>query len=191
MRIILASKSPRRRELMDLAEFNYEILPSNSEEVWDDSLTIEENSKNLGYQKAKSVFDNTQGDRAVIGSDTIVVVDGEVMGKPEDREDAIRMIRKLQGNRHSVFTSLSVIIEERGEVKEYKEVIESYVYVKSMEDSEIINYIDTYDVYDKAGAYAIQSKFSVYIEKIEGDYFSIIGLPINRLYDIFKENEIW
>ena len=191
MRIILASKSPRRRELMDLAEFNYEILPSNSEEVWDDSLTIEENSKNLGYQKAKSVFDNTQGDRAVIGSDTIVVVDGEVMGKPKDREDAIRMIRKLQGNRHSVFTSLSVIIEERGEVKEYKEVIESYVYVKSMEDSEIINYIDTYDVYDKAGAYAIQSKFSVYIEKIEGDYFSIIGLPINRLYDIFKENEIW
>ena len=191
MRIILASKSPRRRELMDLAEFNYEILPSNSEEVWDDSLTIEENSKNLGYQKAKSVFDNTQGDRAVIGSDTIVVVDGEVMGKPKDREDAIRMIKKLQGNRHSVFTSLSVIIEERGEVKEYKEVIESYVYVKSMEDSEIINYIDTYDVYDKAGAYAIQSKFSVYIEKIEGDYFSIIGLPINRLYDIFKENEIW
>ena len=191
MRIILASKSPRRRELMDLAEFNYEILPSNSEEVWDDSLTIEENSKNLGYQKAKSVFDNTQGDRAVIGSDTIVVVDGEVMGKPKDREDAIRMIRKLQGNRHSVFTSLSVIIEEKGEVKEYKEVIESYVYVKSMEDSEIINYIDTYDVYDKAGAYAIQSKFSVYIEKIEGDYFSIIGLPINRLYDIFKENEIW
>lgn len=191
MRIILASKSPRRRELMDLAEFNYEILPSNSEETWDDSLTIEENSKNLGYQKAKSVFDNTQGDRAVIGSDTIVVVDGEVMGKPKDREDAIRMIRKLQGNRHSVFTSLSVIIEERGEVKEYKEVIESYVYVKSMEDSEIINYIDTYDVYDKAGAYAIQSKFSVYIEKIEGDYFSIIGLPINRLYDIFKENEIW
>ncbi len=191
MRIILASKSPRRRELMDLAEFNYEILPSNSEETWDDSLTIEENSKNLGYQKAKSVFDNTQGDRAVIGSDTIVVVDGEVMGKPKDREDAIRMIRKLQGNRHSVFTSLSVIIEEKGEVKEYKEVIESYVYVKSMEDSEIINYIDTYDVYDKAGAYAIQSKFSVYIEKIEGDYFSIIGLPINRLYDIFKENEIW
>ena len=86
---------------------------------------------------------------------------------------------------------MSVIIEERGEVKEYKEVIASYVYVKSMEDSEIINYIDTYDVYDKAGAYAIQSKFSVYIEKIEGDYFSIIGLPINRLYDIFKENEIW
>ena len=112
-------------------------------------------------------------------------------GKPENREDAIRMLRKLQGRRHSVFTSLSVIIEERGEVKEYKEVTESYVYVKPMEESEIINYIDTYNVMDKAGSYAIQSKFAVYIEKIEGDYNSIIGLPIHRLYDIFKENEIW
>lgn len=81
MRIILASKSPRRKELMDLAEFNYEVLPSNSDEKWDESLTIEENSKNLGYQKARSVFDNTQGDRAVIGSDTIVVVEGEVLRK--------------------------------------------------------------------------------------------------------------
>lgn len=112
-------------------------------------------------------------------------------GKPKTREDAIRMLRKLQGNRHSVFTSLSVIIEERGKVKEYKEVYESYVYVKKMEDSEILNYIDTYHVFDKAGSYAIQSKFAVYVEKIEGDYSAIIGLPIHRLYDILKENEIW
>ena len=112
-------------------------------------------------------------------------------GKPKDRDDAIRMLRKLQGNRHSVYTSLSVIIEERGEIKEYKEVYESYVYIKKMEDSEILNYINTYDVSDKAGSYAIQSKFSVYVEKIEGDYSAIIGLPISRLYDIFKENEIW
>lgn len=112
-------------------------------------------------------------------------------GKPKNREDAIRMLRMLQGKRHSVYTSLSVIIEERGIVKEYKETYESYVYVKPMEDSEIINYVDTYNVMDKAGSYAIQSKFAVYIEKIEGDFNAIIGLPINRLYDIFKENEIW
>lgn len=112
-------------------------------------------------------------------------------GKPKDREDAINSLRKLQGRRHSVFTSLSVIIEEKGKVKEYKEVYESYVYVKQMEESEIINYVDTYNVLDKAGSYAIQSKFAVYIEKIEGDYNAIIGLPISRLYDIFKENEIW
>ena len=101
------------------------------------------------------------------------------------------MLRDLQGNKHEVHTSLTVLIEDKGEVKEYKEGFVSYVYVKPMEESEIINYIDTYDVYDKAGAYAIQSKFAVYIDKIEGDYNTIIGLPISRLYDIFKENEIW
>ena len=112
-------------------------------------------------------------------------------GKPEDREDAIRMLKRLQGRQHSVYTSLSVIIEEHEEVKEYKDVFESKVYIKKMEDSEIINYVDSYDVLDKAGGYAIQSKFAVYVERIEGDYNAIIGLPISKLYDIFKENNIW
>ena len=84
-----------------------------------------------------------------------------------------------------------MIIEERGKVKEYKEVIKSDVYIKEMDDPEIINYVDSYNVLDKAGSYAIQSKFAVYVEKIDGDYNAIIGLPISRLYDIFKENEIW
>lgn len=131
------------------------------------------------------------GDRAVVGSDTVVVIDGEILGKPKDRDDAVRMLRKLQGNKHIVYTSLSVIIEERGEIKEYKDLIKSDVYIKKMEDSEIKNYINTYNVLDKAGSYAIQSKFAVYVEKIDGDYSAIIGLPINKLYDIFKENEIW
>ena len=191
MRIILASKSPRKKDLMNLAEFNYEIIPSQAEEVWDDNLTIEENSKNLGYLKAKAVYDNISGDKTVIGCDTIVVKDDEVFGKPENREEAIKILNKLQGSKHSVFTSLCVLIEKNGETKEYKETIESFVYIKEMTDSEIEHYIDTYDVYDKAGSYAIQSKFAVYIEKIEGDYNSIVGLPINRLYDILKENEIW
>ena len=98
-------------------------------------------------------------------------------GKPKDREDAIRMLRKLQGNKHTIYTSLSVIIEERGEIKEYKDLIKSDVYVKKMEDSEIKNYINTYNVLDKAGSYAIQSKFAVYIEKIDGfkDYYQLSG----------------
>ena len=112
-------------------------------------------------------------------------------GKPKDREDAISTLRKLQGKRHSVYTSLAVLIEEKGKVKEYKETYESYVYVKKMEETEILNYVDTYNVFDKAGSYAIQSKFAVYIDRIDGDFNAIIGLPISRLYDIFKENEIW
>lgn len=191
MRIILASKSPRRKELMDLAEFNYEVIPSKADEKIDETLGIEENSIQLGYSKAKDVFENTQGDRAIIGADTIVVKDGVIYGKPKDREDAIRIIKELQGTSHKVYTGLSVIIENKGEVKEYKETVYSEVFVKPMEESEIINYVDTYNVSDKAGAYAIQSKFAVYIEKIIGDYNTIVGLPINRLYDIFKENEIW
>ena len=99
MRIILASKSPRRKELMDLAEFNYEILPSNAEEVWDDDLTVEENSKNLGYQKAKSVFDNTQGDRAVVGSDTIVVLDGEHLRKTKKQRRCYSYFKKIAGKK--------------------------------------------------------------------------------------------
>lgn len=191
MRIILASKSPRRRELMELAEFNYEVIPSTVVESWDKSLNVEENSKEIAYQKAKDVFDNTSGDRVVIGSDTIVVNDDEVYGKPKDLDEAYEMIKKLQGKKHTIFTGLTVMIENDGEYEEYKETYSTDVYVKPMEESEIINYINTYEVLDKAGAYAIQSKFAVYIEKIDGDYNTVIGLPINRIYDIFKENEIW
>ena len=191
MRIILASKSPRRRELMELAEFNYEVIPSTVVEKWDKALNVEENSKEIAYQKAKDVFDNTSGDRVVIGSDTIVVNDDEVYGKPKDLDEAFEMIKNLQVKKHTIFTGLTVMIENDGEYEEYKETYSTDVYVKPMEESEIINYINTYEVVDKAGAYAIQSKFAVYIEKIDGDYNTVIGLPINRIYDIFKENEIW
>lgn len=191
MRVILASKSPRRKELMDLAEFDYEILVSETDEKIDENLSIEENSKEIAYSKAKSVFDNTQGNRVVIGADTIVVKYNEIFGKPKSREEAIKMLKKLQNSKHTVYTSLSILVEKNENYKEYKELYSADVYVKPMQDAEIINYIDTYNVFDKAGAYAIQSKFAVYIEKIDGNYNTIIGLPIERIYDIFKENEIY
>ena len=191
MRVILASKSPRRKELMDLAEFDYEIFVSETDEKIDENLSIEENSKEIAYSKAKSVFDNTQGNRVVIGADTIVVKDNEIFGKPKSREEAIEMLKKLQNSKHTVYTSLSILVEKNENYKEYKELYSADVYVKPMQDAEIINYIDTYNVFDKAGAYAIQSKFAVYIEKIYGNYNTIIGLPIERIYDIFKENDIY
>lgn len=190
MRVILASQSPRRRELMNLIGIEYEILVSDIEEKWDDDLSIEENSKEIAYQKAKDVYNNTQGDRLIISGDTIVVKDDEVFGKPKSREDAVRMLRKLQGGRHTVYTSLTVIKENRGEYSEYKEIYPNDIYVKKMDDYEISKYIDSYNVSDKAGAYAIQSPFAIYIEKIEGDYSSIVGLPISRVYDFLKENDL-
>lgn len=190
MKIILASKSPRRRELMDLAKFDYEILASNFDENVDKNLSIEEQSKEIAYGKAKDIFDNTQGDRVIIASDTLVIVDGKQLGKAKSRDEAIQMIKQIQGRSHSVYTALSILIEEKGEYKEFKELHESKVFVKSMTDEEIENYVDTENPYDYAGAYAIQTCFAVFIEKIEGEYAAVIGLPISRIYSILKENNI-
>lgn len=190
MKIILASKSPRRVALMELAKFDFEIVPSNYDEKIDNEYDIENTSKKLSYSKAKEIFDNTQGDRTIIGADTIVVKENKIFGKPKDRTDAIKMLRQLQGGMHTVYTSIAVLIEYQEKYKEYNEIIKTDVYVKNMSDEEIIEYVDSEEPYDKAGAYGIQTSFSVFVEKIEGDYSSILGLPISRIYDILKENEI-
>ncbi len=191
MKIILASKSPRRRELMNLGRFDYEILISDEEEKIDETLSIEEQSKKLALDKAKIIFDNTQGDRAIIGADTIVVNNNEIYGKPKDRQDAIRMLKNLQGKTHRVYTSIAVLIESNGEYKEYNELHETKITVKSMSDYEISRYITDTNPYDKAGAYAIQGEFALFIEKIEGSYTNVVGLPIERVYEILKENGIF
>lgn len=190
MKLILASTSPRRAALMELAKIDCEIFPSAYDESKVEGYTIEEKSKNLAYNKAKDVFDNTQDDRTIIGADTIVVKDNKIFGKPEDRSDAIRMLRQLQGDVHTVYTSIAILIEYHGKYKEYKEIIKTDVHVRKMDDQEIINYVDSEEPFDKAGAYAIQSSFAAFIDRIEGNYMSVIGLPINRVYEILKENEI-
>ena len=115
MRIILASKSPRRKELLELMGVkNFEIIVSNADETIEDGLSIEEQSKKLAYQKAKAVFDKTQGERLVIGSDTIVVKNGKIYGKPKDEKEAFQFITELRADTHEVITSLCVIKEENG-----------------------------------------------------------------------------
>lgn len=190
MKVILASQSPRRAALLDLAKIDYEIFPSNYNEKIENVVNIEEKSKELAYGKALEVFNNTQGDRAIIGADTIVVKGGKIYGKPKDRTDAIKMLRELQGGMHTVYTSLSILIEYQGQYKEFKEVSKTNITVVPITDAEIIDYVDSEEPFDKAGAYAIQSCFSTFIEKIEGNYMSVIGLPIDRVYKILKENEV-
>lgn len=188
MKIILASQSPRRKELMSLAGFDYEILVSNTDEKVDENLSLDEQSKLIAFEKAKTIFDNTQGDRAIIGSDTMVALGNEVFGKPKDREDTIAMIQKIQGRSHTVYTSLAVLIEDKEEYKEIIKLSKVDVYVKKMTQEEIEEYVDTEEPFDKAGAYAIQSSFCKFVEKIYGDYYSVVGLPIGKVYDILKEN---
>ncbi len=186
MRIILASKSPRRKELMDLLKIKYEIIVSNADETHKKSLTIEDESKRLAYIKAKKVFDETSGNRIVIGSDTMVLMDRKVYEKPKDEADAKRMLQELQGNKHEVITSLCALIEENGEYKEFIDYDKANVYIKNMSDEEINKWIEIGKPLDKAGAYAIQSEFCVFIEKIEGNYTTVVGLPIHKLYDVIK-----
>lgn len=187
MKVILASKSPRRKELMDLLGIDYEIIASNADETLEQGLSFEEQSKRLGYIKAKAVFDETSGDRIVIGSDTMVMKDRKLYGKPKDREDAIHMLNELKNNKHQVFTSLAILVQKGNKYEKYIDCDITDVYICDMSDEEIEKWIDSGEPYDKAGAYAIQSKFGVFIDKIDGNYSTVIGLPINKVYNILKK----
>ena len=188
MKIILASKSPRRKQLLELMGVkNFEIIVSNTNEVINKSLSIEEVSKQLAYEKAKAVFDRTTGDRIVIGSDTLVVKDEKIDGKPKNAEDAFNMIKELNGGDHKVFTSLSVLKEENGKECTYLDCDIAIVTIKKMTYDEINNWVASGEPMDKAGAYAVQGRFTVYIEKINGNYDSVVGLPTSKLYDVIKE----
>lgn len=189
MKIILASASPRRKELLEFITKDFEIIPSHVEEKLEENISLEEQVMHLSYIKAKDIFDKTTGNRIVIGSDTIVTKNGKIYGKPHDKNHAKQMIYDLlQGDKiHSVYTGLTVIIEEDGNIKEYKTFDEVKVYLKNMTDREIEDWINSGEALDKAGAYGIQNKFCVHIDKIEGNYNSIVGLPISKLYDIIKK----
>ena len=186
MKIILASASPRRKELLGYIKKDFEVMDSNADESFQEGLTIQEQSKRIAYLKAKSVFDNTTGDRIVIGSDTLVLKNGEHFGKPKSEQEAFEMISRLQNDVHEVITSLCVIIEKDGEQKEYTDYDITKVYLSEITPSEIKEWIDSGEAMDKAGAYAIQGQFSKFITKFEGSYNSVVGLPVQKLYQIIK-----
>ena len=189
MKIILAPQSPRRKELLALIVPKFEIIVSDEEETFNNTLSLEEQVTEIAYIKAKNVYDKTKGDRIIIGSDTIVTKNGKIYGKPKDRNHAKEMIKELiTGDKvHKIITGLSVLIEENGILKEYKTYDTVNVYLKDMTDEEIEKWIDTGNAMDKAGAYGIQNEFCVHVEKIEGNYTSVLGLPIHKVYDIIKE----
>lgn len=187
MKIILASQSPRRKELMDFLNINYEIIVSNADETLEKGLTIEEQAKRLSYIKAKTVFDKTSGDRIVIGSDTMVVKNGKIYGKPKDNQDAFKMLKELKNTKHQAITGLAILVEKDGKYEEYLDYDMAEVYFKDMTDEEITNWINTGKALDKAGAYAVQDEFIVFFEKINGNYSTVMGLPIHKVYDVLKK----
>jgi len=187
MKVILASQSPRRKELMDLLNIDYEIIVSQVDEVVNDSYPIKEQSKELAYIKAKEVFNKTTGDRIVIGADTLVTKDNKIYGKPKDENDAIRILKELNGLKHEVITGLCVLIQKEDKYYQYIDYDLTEVYVKHISDEDIVKYVKQEKPLDKAGGYAIQDSFCLHIEKIVGNYTSVVGLPVQKLYDIIRK----
>ena len=189
-KIILASASPRRRELMAQAGYEFEVQVSHKEETYS-SETPDEIVKELALLKARDIAEqNAVEDLVVIGADTVVAYQGAILGKPKSKEDAFAMIQSFQGDKHQVYTGVAILsYDEEGNETVVNHAVKTDVYVNSMTDEEIWKYIESDNVMDKAGSYGIQSGFAIHIEKIEGDYFNVVGLPISYIYNILKEIE--
>ena len=179
--IILASASPRRRELLALAGVDFAVKVADVEEVIPENASPDEVVKSLAIQKASAVAQENP-DSIVIGSDTVVALDGVILGKPRDEEDAVRMLKTLSGRSHTVYTGVAIIHGEK--TSNFCEATE--VVFNSLTDEEIRNYVDTKEPMDKAGAYGVQGKGCVLVEKIVGDYFNVVGLPVSRVYRELK-----
>ncbi len=192
MKIILASKSPRRKELLSQVGYTYECVVSEKEENTD-AVQPSDVVKELSQQKAEDVCakiekeGQMEEDCLVIGADTIVAKDSEIFGKPKDTEDARRMLSALQGREHSVWTGVTLIYLRDGKKKKKVFAEETKVHMYSMSEQEIEEYIRTKEPEDKAGAYAIQGYAAKFIKKIDGDYNNVVGLPVARIYQELKK----
>lgn len=183
MKIILASKSPRRRELLSQIGWEFEIIVSECDESTSQT-DPDQMVKELALKKAEAVLDKyepSDEDYMIIGSDTIVYAGGEIMGKPKSREDAIRMVDKLQNDSHYVYTGVAVLVCKDGKNIRLNFAEQTKVNFYPMTREEIEKYVDSGEPMDKAGAYAIQGLCAAYIKGIEGDYANVVGLPVSRL----------
>ncbi len=186
MNIILASQSPRRSQILNQIRIVHKVVPSDIEENIDLELKPEELVKKIALLKAKSVAKKEKG--LIIGADTIVYKD-EVLGKPIDLQDAKNMLRKLSGVSHTVYTGIAMIIN----VDNYKEVVDyekTIIKMRKISDSEINKYLEMGEYKDAAGSYKIQGLASLFIERIEGCYFNVMGFPIFKFYKLLKDLNI-
>ena len=181
-RIVLASQSPRRRDLLDLVRIPHEVRPADIDETLFPGETPEGHSERLAREKAQAIARQLP-DAVVVGSDTIVVVDGEILGKPKDADDARRMLARLSGRGHTVFTAVAVARDSRVAAG----VERVPVTFRTLASWEIDAYVATGEPMDKAGAYGIQGYGATIVERIEGDYFAVMGLPLVRLVRLLGE----
>lgn len=187
--IVLASGSPRRKELLAKTGLKFSVVVSGGEEKAETSDSAETVEK-LSLDKASAVADLLQAEKEpqlIIGADTVVACDGEILGKPSDREDAFRMLWKLQGQTHQVYTGVTLLLKKKHtwQAHTFSEKTDVQFYPVSRE--ELLAYIETGEPMDKAGSYGIQGGFGIYVKGICGDYNNVVGLPVGRLvYELKK-----
>lgn len=183
--LILASASPRRSEIMKLVGIDFTVMPSD----FDESTIKLDNPKDfvetLAFKKAESIACLQEDDVYILGADTTVVIEGEMLGKPHDTETSVRYLRMIQGKQHTVYTGVSLI--RTRDQKTITKSMATQVLMDSMTEDDIAFYVSTKEPFDKAGGYGIQGVGSRFVKEIKGDYFNVVGLPINLVTHMFKE----
>lgn len=187
-KIILASASPRRKELLSQIGLSFDIIASDAQEITKSSLP-EKMVAELSVIKAEDVQNKLSKEerngRVILGADTVVSCEGKVLGKPKDRQQAFEMLSLLQGRCHEVYTGVTLLMADKNERITFCE--KTTVHVYPMSEKEILDYIETGSPMDKAGGYGIQGEFAAFIRKIEGDYYNVVGLPVGRVYQELKK----
>lgn len=181
-KIILASSSPRRKELLEKLGLRFEVIPSLIDEIPLPGESPEDFALRASTEKALNVSGNLDEHSVVIGVDTIVVIDGEILGKPKDKKEAITMLEKIAGKEHRVITGFS-IVKPKTEIL-HREFVESKVKIKTLAPWELEGYIKTGEPMDKAGAYGAQGVGAFMIEEIHGSYTNVVGLPLAQVIDV-------
>lgn len=183
LNIVLASQSPRRKQLMEWAEVNFDVIAPVTDEAYPETLPVEEVPVYIARNKALAVkhgYDYNRYDiqSPIVAADTVVVLNNQIIGKPESRSDAIRILTSLSGKRHQVITGVVILTAE----KEISFADTTAVWFHELTEEQITFYVDKYEPYDKAGAYAIQEWIGVTgIKSIEGDFYNVMGLPVSRV----------
>lgn len=178
---ILASQSPRRKQLLEFLDLDFDIVTSDVEEIIEDGIPFEQVVQDLAALKATHIAKEYPG-YTILGFDTLVILDNKALGKPKDRQDAYNMLASLSGRTHTVLTGCAIVCND--DIETFYDCAE--VTFNEMTDTEICEYLDTMEPFDKAGAYGIQGYGARYINYINGDFYTIMGLPVQKLYNTLR-----
>lgn len=184
MDIILASQSPRRREILENLGVAFICEPSDVDETVDEGMTPDRAVTEISRRKAVYCLEHHENDVFVISADTVVVIDGKIIGKPKDETDAFEILKNLSGRTHEVYTGYTICTKQ----KIFSDVCCTKVTFKTLSDEEISRYISTKEPLDKAGAYGIQGKGAVFVSEINGDYLNVVGLPASKIFENAKKH---